>query len=796
MAHTVLIYAARRQRARLMKQGINILAEYDDYVLAKVTDEQTEMLQASGYEIEVYQAPSMAQPLTKGKRNMIADAQTLPWGPPPTEYGPGQHYYLVEFIGPVKQSWLDDIRANGGGIQSPVPPAGYIIALDEPAYNWLVSEPGYVTRVTHYSPEMRMAPELLDSIEQDPLKSRGGIHADIPAADLRPSPAERVTNTFLLKFFEPDALHQALPIIRQLGGIPGDVGPGSTMLTVSFEPNATNVSGKVEQLAHLHGVHSVGPYVLRQLRNDIATGLMGGKEVSNPSGLGLSGRGEIVGVADSGLDTGNPATVHPDFAGRVAAFHSWPVASDWASVVTNVGEDDGPADTRSGHGTHVTGSIAGNGAASQAVQADPVRGLAYEASLVFQAVEQRLKWTTAYRNAYYQRYRRYPPDYGLAGLPVDLKVLFQQACDAGARIHNNSWGGGDFGVYDEYCEAVDRFMWEHKDFLVLFAAGNDGSDGDRDGTVDPGSITPPATAKNCLTVGAAESVRSQGGYQSGWGQLWPGDYPAGALRTDKPSDNAADIAAFSSRGPTRDQRFKPDVIAPGTNILSVRSQALAADVTPGWGAWSKSNKYLFNGGTSMATPLTAGAAALVRQYLRQVKRRAAPSAALIKATLLHGAQRWRYRHAPAADNVLWDEAQGWGHVVLKAVLAPPANVSVRWYDLRQGLNTGQSWRWSCWVDDTTVPLALTLVWTDYPATAGVYPNLVNDLDLVVTSPSGKLYYGNSPVGQPGGAPDRINNVERLVIPQPESGRYHIRVRAFNIPRGPQDFALVYSGGIR
>jgi uncharacterized protein YfaP (DUF2135 family) len=95
-----------------------------------------------------------------------------------------------------------------------------------------------------------------------------------------------------------------------------------------------------------------------------------------------------------------------------------------------------------------------------------------------------------------------------------------------------------------------------------------------------------------------------------------------------------------------------------------------------------------------------------------------------------------------------------------------------------------------------VPLAITLAWTDYPGNAGHYPNLVNDLDLVVTSPSGQVYYGNGQLGQAGGTPDRLNNVERVIIPQPEAGRYRIRVRAFNVPAGPQDFALVYSGGIR
>lgn len=805
MDHTVLIYATARQRGRLIKQGIRILTEYEDYVLAQADDAQIEALRAKGFEVEIYEAaPARSGPQIAGTRSITAAgaAEEMPLsgisGPPPNVYGPGQHYYLVDFIGPIKAEWLGELEAHGAVLYEPVPPAGYIVALDQPAYDRLAEGLPYIRSLVHYSPEMRMSPELMEAIGADPFLARGTIHGEAtepeaPAAE--PPAVERVPATFLVRFFAADDLTAALPAIRSLGGRPSDPAPGSTVITVGFSPDDPDLAAKVERLAHLHGVRSVEPHVLRQLRNDVAARLMGAQEVHNPSGLGLSGRGEIVGVADSGLDTGDPATIHPDFAGRVAAIYSWPVASDWAAVVINVGADDGPADTRSGHGTHVAGSACGDGAASLSIQNDPIRGLAYEAGLVFQAVEQRLEWTTTYRNAYYQRYRRYPPEYGLAGLPVDLTRLFQQAYQAGARIHSNSWGGGDFGVYDNYSEAVDRFSWEHKDFLILFAAGNDGSDGNRDGIVDEGSITPPGTAKNCITVGAAESLRSQGGYQLTYGQLWPNDFPVNPLRSDKPSDNADDIAAFSSRGPTRDGRIKPDLVAPGTNILSARSQVLVSGATLGWGAWSRSNKYMFNGGTSMATPLTAGAAAVVRQYLRTVKRRADPSAALIKATLIHGAQYRRYRHVPA-DGKLYDCAQGWGHVSLANVLAPPANVKVFWYDRQTGLRTGQSWKWSCWVNSPAVPLAFTLVWTDYPGSAGVYPNLVNDLDLVVVSPSGKTYYGNSQPGQSGGTPDRVNNVERIVIPQPEVGRYRIRVRGFNVPRGPQDFALVYSGDLR
>ncbi len=786
MTETVLIYCTRRQRKSLASQGIEILTEYDDYVLAQATARQVAELRASGYEVEIYQAAPSERAAAMG--TSVAEAQGLP----PSEYGPGPHNYVVGFAGPIKSEWLDEITGHGGRPLEPLPPTSYVVALDEPAYEWITAEPGYVQAVTHYGPEMRVDAGLAATLSADPRLSRGRIRA---AAEATPPNVERVPMIFSLRFFEPEDVIHALPKIREVGGTPSDPAPGSTVITVSFEPD--DIAAKVTQVATLHGVRSVEPYALRQLHNDIAAGLMGAKEVIAPAGLGLSGRGEIVGVADSGLDTGNPATIHPDFTGRIAAIRSWPVASDWASIVTNAGADDGPTDARSGHGTHVTGSVCGNGTLSRSVQPDPVRGLAFEANLVFQAVEQTLKWTDAYRQDYYRRYGGYPPDSGLAGLPADLRLLFQQAYDAGVRVHNNSWGGGDFGAYDDYAEAVDRFVWEHKDFLILFAAGNDGVDANRNGVVDNRSVTPPGTAKNCVTVGAAESVRLEGGYQSAYGRLWPSDYPTNPLKSDKPSDNADDIAAFSSRGPTLDGRIKPDLVAPGTNVLSVRSQALPAGADPGWGAWPKMpGKYMFDGGTSMATPLTTGAAAVVRQFLRRVQRRANPSAALVKATLIHAAQYRAYRHAPPANNTMYDFAQGWGHLDLHSVLAPASPVQARWYDGRSGLNTGESWRWSAWIADASVPLAITLVWTDYPGSPGTSPNLVNDLDLVVTAPSGAMFYGNGLPGQAGGQPDRTNNVERVIIPMPETGRYTIRVRAFNVLRGPQEFALVYSGGIR
>ena len=75
----------------------------------------------------------------------------------------------------------------------------------------------------------------------------------------------------------------------------------------------------------------------------------------------LDGTGEVIAVADTGLDTGVLATLTPDLAGRVRTLTSWPINPSWAPYVTNPGADDGPADLGSGHGTYVAGLAAGNG---------------------------------------------------------------------------------------------------------------------------------------------------------------------------------------------------------------------------------------------------------------------------------------------------------------------------------------------------------------------------------------------------------------------------------------------------
>jgi len=88
---------------------------------------------------------------------------------------------------------------------------------------------------------------------------------------------------------------------------------------------------------------------------------------------------------------------------------------------------------------------------------------------------------------------------------------------------------------------VDEFMSTHPDALIIFAAGNQGENGEY-------SVVTPATAKNCLTVGASYNLIDSSSLQL--------------------EGNINYVAFFSSIGPTNDGRIKPDVMAPGYYISS------------------------------------------------------------------------------------------------------------------------------------------------------------------------------------------------------------------------------------
>lgn len=553
----------------------------------------------------------------------------------------------------------------------------------------------------------------------------------------------------------------------------------------ALRPDAPADMDTLLRLAALPSTRWIEPAGRPRLLNDVARGIM--HVDAAWQARGLYGAGQTIAIADSGLDTGVPATLSPDFAGRIAAAH---VLSPTGDLGDNFG-----------HGTHVAGSAVGSGVQSgarpgQHAYAGSFAGVAPEARMVIQAFEA----DTAGN---------------VLGLAPDYYTLFAQAYADGARLHTNSWGdptgpasdpAAQYGGYPFGARRTDQFVWDHPDMAIFFAAGNSGVDGTPngefgfcfggDGMVDPDSLLAPGTAKNVITVGASESVRSQGGASQMIWLLFNLQFclATNPIGTDLVSNNPNGMAAFSSRGPADDGRIKPDLVAPGTNILSNRSHYPGASAL--WGEYNAD--YTFSGGTSMATPLVAGSGALVRQWLA-TRGLANPSAAAVKAVLLNTTYNiapGQYGESPRPEipAARPNSVDGWGRADLAFLNAPPPYLL--WVDDHaQGLATGQSAEYAgvagrpLDVLDSSQPLRVMLAYTDPPASLSASKQLVNDLDLVVKGPGGE-YYGNNVAGG-----DRLNNVEGVVINNPPVGRYTIQVKAHNVPIASQPYALAVGGAL-
>ena len=646
-------------------------------------------------------------------------------------------YYIVQCTGRVWAYWPDQLRQAGAQVADYLP---------------------------YYAFAVKMTPEAAARVQALPFRRWVGLYQ--PAYKIEPSLlARRSATVVTIRLFPGEDPNFVIGAVRLLGGRVLAVSRGrAATIRAAVYPSA------LTSIVRLSAVSWVEQWVPPRLWNDFARRIMNvsfapGTVVNGYdvwANLGLFGQGQTVAIADTGLSTGNFSAVHPDFAGRVVAGFSYVPGQGW---------EDGY-----GHGTHVAGSVAGNGLQSGSVPSSQnytasYAGVAPEASLVMQ---------------------RIGDDEGGFFLPDDLGVFLQQAYNAGARIHTNSWGfPGTSGAYTTRSEQVDTFTWQHKDMLVLFAAGNEGG-----GPGYYGQVSSPATAKNCLAVAASESDRGP-----------PPD-----------ADNAGGIAEFSSRGPTEDGRTKPDVAAPGTMILSARSELI-----PMWE--SPNPAYTFMSGTSMSTPLTAGAAALVRDYYKRIQSpvisgRANPSAALVKATILASAtdltpgQDQRYINTPDQEvQGRPDRAQGWGRVNLgdlayskymgNGIFFRDGSSRAIFTSDKPGVRTGQVLEWRLFVSDSSAPFRAVIAWSDYPGFPATGRQLVNDLDLEVLAPVATASTDPKPViktflgsgsgpAKPAeiGQRDRLNNVEGVEITAPLRGWYVVRVRAQNVPFGPQPFALV------
>lgn len=312
-------------------------------------------------------------------------------------------------------------------------------------------------------------------------------------------------------------------------------------------------------------------------------------------------------------------------------------------------------------------------------------------------------------------------------------------------VTNNSYFSAELGCpgdgeYDFLSNYADRQLGNYNQLLHVIAAGNDGLN-----TCTPypsGFATVKSgwqTAKNVLTVGAINTVNYN-------------------------------IANFSSRGPVRDGRIKPEITSGGVNVISTFIY----------------DSYGLNNGTSMSTPVVTGALSLMYERYKQLHAGENPKASLMKALVCNTAED--------LGNIGPDFTFGFG--MLNARRAVEAIEGNRYFI--NSTSTGGNGIHTITVPANSRRLKVMLYWADTAAAINAGMSLVNDLDLTVKEPSSILHRplvlnpstGN--VNNPAieGA-DHTNNIEQVVIENPAAGTYTINVNGLTVPFGDQEYIVSY-----
>lgn len=589
-----------------------------------------------------------------------------------------------------KVDWMGRLEGNA------------ILVRTEPENINRLKELPYVKEINTYQPQEKITGELKNNGDRE---AAGGTH---------PPAGEQIE--LMVTLVKGEDKPDIVKLVEQFGGAVID-GAATPDVYLRIKLPVTNL----EQLTASPRVLYVEEYHQPEFLNDRAGDITGAAPLAVPDFItpgGLTGKNLIIGLADSGLDTGKMGNLHPDLSND-------PGKQPRVLMINSLAGTGVPAD-KIGHGTHMAGTIAGSGAASGGKYA----GIAPEASIYFQGIVDAN---------------------GNISPPLDLQRLFMPAYEAGVRIHVNGWGRKN-NRYTSTSAQIDRFVRGQVDFLPIFGAGNFGP--------DAGTLTTEANSKNALVVGASRSPRP-------------------AFDNDK--GNTFQVAGFSSSGPAGDGRIKPELVAPGTSIISTSSSLVESNL-PGQTHYTRMQ------GTSMATAVTGGSAALLAEYLqRHTTGIEKPSAALFKAVLINGAR--------SLEGDLYKT--GFGLLDMTGTILALEQDLFYLVDEQKGVAEGETLAWEFEVTDSKAPFKVTLAWTDPPASPAAKTALVNNLDLVVTGPGGKKYLGNDRDGR--GLQDNINNVEQVVIEKPAPGKYKIEVCGTSVDTNAsavlnmvkQDFALVY-----
>jgi hypothetical protein len=369
----------------------------------------------------------------------------------------------------------------------------------------------------------------------------------------------------------------------------------------------------------------------------------------------------------------------------------------------------------------------------------------------------------------------------------------------GIDVDNNSWSyvvgwflgsdgqwtfynnQGEFGLYDFDSAAIDHITRE-RGTLMVFSAGNDAD--------DTGPSSAPFAHKHpdddttwCVS---SDGSGSDCGTACGRCELArhpvDGPFPStGVLATTKnvlavgAVQGSRLIADFSSRGPTRDGRIKPDVVAKGTQVFSTLS----------------GNGYGTSQGTSMSTPVVTGISALLLEQWRRTMGGSDPRPQMLRALIIHGTED--------VGNPGPDYTFGFGLVNAQNsvdVVRADNNTGSR---IRSGV-VAQGARFQIPMTVSAGSnVRLTMVWDDPEGIPLAQVSLVNDLDMRLIGPSGAVTLPHvlDPVNRAAPAVTGTNvrdTIEMIELANAPAGVYTLEVNGTRVssPDG-QTFALIGSG---
>ena len=713
--------------------------------------------------------------------------------------------YVAQARGPATAAFRRHIAASGGKIISYIPNNAYLVRVDADGASRLANWSG-TQSVLPFEPYYKLEMKLLEMALTGQALPEGALLNVVLFPNSEPAAANRLAKLGVEVLSQDRTPFGAKLVAR----VPGD---------------------KLAALARLTEVQGLERYRPRRLANDITRPRLGVEvfkaetdddgtvtKVTSTNHLDLTGEGIFVNVNDTGVD------------GSHAAF---------GNRIKGPGEGKDP----DGHGTFVAGIIAGDGAGSDTIKTNPPPGSFEDPDFKGMAIKAKLhvlKYSDSNVN-------NHVSDRWLQTESADYHY-FQRPKQKYTLISNNSWEYEDESDYTWAAASYDAATRDalpeqpgDQQVIYVFPAGNSGSGTDNGLNASPNTITAPGTAKNVITVGAIESGReiAAESYTYETNTVTEIDEDGNEVEkevvtttTNTPfagmSDSNNEVAAFSSRGNVgigiegEYGRFKPDLVAPGTFIISTRSSDWKNTITStnaqeDADALETMNdelgdEYRYESGTSVAAPAISGMLALMQEfYTDRLKRTNSP--ALLKALLINSAQSIDARYNHNVRSTV--NHQGWGLPNMQRAVPALADDNktdeaawpMRFIDqsLTNALATGESRSWEITLGSNALhyPIRFTLAWTDPPGNPNAAVKLVNDLDLIVTpissssvdpgdpadpddEPSGstdtnEVYYGNnigaSVYSTMGLTNDVINNVENVFIEEPSAEKYRITVYA-------------------